>query len=96
MGAQGQTTVDFGSGASQSNDTYKTVTVTGQALILSTSDVEAWVRVAASADHNVDEHSVENLEVRAGNIVVGTGFTIYVTCTTGKTYGVFNLSWVWN
>lgn len=93
--ATGTTTVDFGSGAPNSNDTYKTVTVTGQASIVAGSLVEAWVRCEDSADHNADEHSVEDLKVEAGNIVAGTGFTIYVTCMTGKTYGVFNLNWAW-
>jgi hypothetical protein len=39
---------------------------------------------------------VENLKVEAGNIVAATGFDIRTTCTTGKTYGVFNINWVWN
>jgi len=96
MGAQGTTTVDFGSGASNSNDTTVLKTITGQASIVAGSLVEAWVRAEISADHNVDEHMVENLKVEAGNIVSGTGFDIRATCVVGKTYGVFNLNWAWN
>jgi len=96
MGAQGTTTVNLGSGAPNSNDTTALVTITGQTGIVAGSLVEAWVRAAASADHNVDEHMVEDLKVEAGSIVAGTGFDIRVTCMTGKTYGVFNLNWVWN
>lgn len=95
MANSGTTTVDFGSGAPEGNDTHKTVTITGQTAIASGSLVEAWVRGTSSADHTIDEHMVENLKVEAGNIVVGTGFDIVVTCTLGKTYGVFNLNWVW-
>ena len=91
----GTTTVDFGSGAPQANDTLKTVAITGQGAIVAGSLVEGWVRVAASSDHNIDEHSIENLTVTAGNIVAGTGFTLYITCTEGKTYGVWNLNWAW-
>ena len=95
MGATCTTTVNFGAGAPNGNDPHQVVTVTGQAGILAGSLVEAWVRAEASADHNADEHMVEALKVEAGNIVAGTGFDIHVTCTQGKTYGVFNLNWAW-
>lgn len=74
MGATGQTTLDFGTfpGASDAS-----VAVTGQASIASGSLVEAWIRPAATADHTADEHMVETVWVVAGNIVAGTGFTIY-------------------
>lgn len=79
MGAQGTTTIDFGAfpGASDAS-----VAVTGQAGIVSGSLVEAWIRPVASADHTADEHLVENIKVIAGNIVGGTGFTIYAFNTT--------------
>jgi len=93
--ATGTTTVDFGSGASVSNDTRKTVTVTGQGSIGTGSLVEAWVRCESSADHTVDEHSVEALKITTGNIVAATGFDIYAECVDGKTYGVFNINWAW-
>jgi hypothetical protein len=74
--AQGTTTVDFGTfpGATDTS-----VTVTGQNSILSTSLVEAWVFPTATADHSVDEHWVDGPQVMAGNIVAGTGFTIYAS-----------------
>jgi hypothetical protein len=93
--ATGTTTVDFGSGATQTNDTTKTVTITGQGSIVADSLVEAWIRPVVSADHSVDEHMIEALEVRAGNIVAGTGFDIVVHCILGKTHGVWNLNWAW-
>jgi hypothetical protein len=74
--AQGTTTVNFGTfpGATDTS-----VTVTGQNSILATSLVEAWVFPTATADHSVDEHWVDGPQVMAGNIVAGTGFTIYAS-----------------
>jgi hypothetical protein len=74
--AQGTTTVNFGTfpGATDTS-----VTVTGQSSILATSLVEAWVFPAATAAHSVDEHWVDGPQVMAGNIVAGTGFTIYAS-----------------
>jgi hypothetical protein len=74
MGAQGTTTLDFGAFPGKSD---ASVAVTGQASIVSGSLVEAWIRPEATADHSADEHMVETLRVVAGNIVAGTGFTIY-------------------
>lgn len=69
----GATTVDFGAfpGASDAS-----VAVTGQAGILAASQVEAWIRCEASADHSADEHFVETIKAAAVSIVAGTGFTI--------------------
>lgn len=94
MGAQGHTTVDFG--AAPGSGMSGTVTITGQSGISSSSEVEAWIRCEDSADHSADEHFIENIRVRAGNIVAGTGFDIIAECTFGLTYGVWNVSWVWN
>ena len=71
----GNTTVDFGAFPGQS-DTR--VVITGQAGILAGSVVNAWLRPEATADHAADEHLLETLKVFAGNIVPGTGFTVYV------------------
>lgn len=70
----GTATLDFGAFPGSSDTS---LAITGQAGILSGSLVEAYLFPAATADHSADEHMVELLEVRAGNIVVGTGFTIY-------------------
>jgi hypothetical protein len=74
MGAQGTALLDFGAfpGASDAK-----LDITGQAAILSGSLVEAWMLPADTADHKADEHIVEPLKVMAGNVVAGTGFTIY-------------------
>lgn len=74
MGAQGTVTLDFGAFPGSSD---ASVAVTGQASILSGSLVEAWIVPAATADHSADEHIAETIRVYAGNIVAGTGFTVY-------------------
>jgi len=74
MGATGFTTVNFGAFPG-SSDTL--VNITGQAAILAGSFVEAWIFPTATADHTADEHWVEGIKIVAGNIVAGTGFTIY-------------------
>lgn len=101
MGAQGTAVLDFGAFPGQSD---AAVVVTGQAGIVAGSLVEAWIRPVVSADHSADEHLVETLKVVAGNIVAGTGFTIYGLNTSQlsshgqgmRLYGQWNVSWVWN
>lgn len=79
MGAQGNTTVDFGAFPGSS---HAFVDVTGQAGIVAGSAVEAWVRGEASADHSADEHVVETIGVRAASIIAGTGFRIHAWNTS--------------
>lgn len=78
MGATGTTVVDFGAFPGSSDTT---ATVTGQASIASGSLVEAWIMPTATSDHSADEHWVEPIKVMAGNVVAGTGFTIYALNT---------------
>lgn len=74
MPAQGTAILDFGAFPGVSD---ATVAVTGQAGILGTSLVEAWIRPVATADHSADEHMLETFKVFAANIIPATGFTIY-------------------
>jgi hypothetical protein len=91
MSAQGTATIDFGGKA-----TDATVTVTGQTGILAGSLVEAWVFPADTASNTADNHWVDDIEVVAGNVQEGTGFTIYAKCRTGFAHGEFSIGWVWN
>ena len=89
--AQGQTTVDFGTGK-----TDVSVNITGQTAINSGfSLVEAWVFPNTTANNTADNHWVEDLEVVAGNVLDGIGFTIYVKCNTLLAHGIYNIAWVW-
>lgn len=78
-GATGTTTIDFGAFPGGSD---ATATVTGQAGILAGSVVQAWIVAQDTADHTADEHRVETISVTCGNIVAGTGFTIYAQNTS--------------
>jgi hypothetical protein len=91
MGAQGTAIIDFGSRA-----TDTTVSVTGQSEILSNSLAEAWVFPTDTASNTADNHWVDDIEVVAGNVQAGTGFTIYAKCRTGFAHGEFQIGWVWN
>lgn len=92
MATTGTSTLDFGTGVPEIS-----LAVTGQAGITGTSLVDAWVIPKATTNHSVDEHRVEGLEITAGNIVAGTGFTIYgQPLGPYKLYGQFNIGWVWN
>jgi hypothetical protein len=95
--ATGTANLDFGAFPGKSDTS---VAVTGQAAIASGSLVEAWIRPVATADHSADEHLVETLKVSAGNIVAGTGFTIYGLNSgqVGNTrlYGLWTTAWAWN
>jgi hypothetical protein len=79
MGAQGTTTVNFGTFPGGQD---ASVAVTGQATILAGSLVEAWLYPSATVDHSADEHLVETISVMAGNVVAGVGFTIYAQNTS--------------
>jgi hypothetical protein len=93
MAVSGTATLDFGS----ANYTHETsVVIKGQAAIVGTSRVEAWLRLEATADHDLDALLAEGPEmfISAGNIVAGTGFTIYAR-TVGPVTGQVKTDWVW-
>jgi hypothetical protein len=74
MGATGTATVNFGGFPGSDS---ATVLVTGQTGIVAGSLVEAWLVPTATGDHSADEHIMVGPRIEAGNIVPGTGFTIY-------------------
>ena len=92
----GTAVVDFGAFPGGSD---ASVVITGQAAILAGAKVAANLVATATADHSADEHWVEELSCVAGNIVAGTGFTIYMKNTTpiGDTgiYGQWSVAWQW-
>lgn len=89
--AKGTAIVDFGAGGA----TDALVAVTGHAGIVATSSVVASVLAMASADHSADEHWAETLTITPGNIIAGTGFTIYAKCGNSPCFGKFNVAWTW-
>jgi hypothetical protein len=88
----GTSIVDFGATPAS----LASLVVGGQAGILVSSLVEAWVSPVATANHTADEHIVEELQVRAGAIVAGVSFTIWLTAMgPDGAYGKWTVNWVW-
>lgn len=87
MPGTGTTVVDFGSYPGKLDTS---VAVTGQTGIVAGSLVEAWLRPDGTAAHSADEHimAMTMLRIIAGNIVAGTGFTIYALAQDDSVSGV--------
>ena len=98
---RGTTTVNFGAFPGSS---MATVAITGQTYIQTTSIVQAWLYPLATADHSVDEHTIETISITANAIIAGTGFTItavnnddtYEGIELGTfLYGHYTVAWMW-
>lgn len=87
----GSTAIDFGSAPGTN---FVSVDVTGQTAITGTSKIKVYKVIQATATHNEYEHIIVPLELSAGNIVAGTGFTIYAN-TDLRLDGTFNINWEW-
>jgi hypothetical protein len=90
MATQGTTTIDFGARATDTSVAVVDATITGSQL------VEAWIFPSATATNTADNHWVDHLQVVAGNVQAGVGFTIYASCKNGFAHGVFNIAYVFN
>lgn len=90
-GAAGLSVINFGVSGSD----VASLAITGQTGITLTSFVSAHLTAIATADHSIDEHVVEEMDVRAGNIVAGTGFTIYARTRNKKITGNWTVAWQW-
>jgi hypothetical protein len=88
--SMGSSALDFGAGAKET-----TATVTGQSGILATSACHAYMMADTTGDHSADEHRAELIDLVCGNIVPGTGFTIYATVRHGIAAGVYKIRWNW-
>lgn len=89
----GTATVNFGAFP---GTTDTSIAVTGQAGIVSGSFVDVRKRLITTADHSPDEHFVEEWDVEAGNIIPGTGFTIYARTRNKPLYGQWNVAFSWS
>ena len=90
-GTNGTATLDFGSGTTDTS-----VAVTGQTGILTDSQLKVRIKVIATTNHVIDETWIENVEVYAGNISAGVGFTIYGKSLLGLVLGQFTVEWSWS
>jgi hypothetical protein len=88
----GVTEIDFGSWPGVAD---ASLAVTGQADIAADSFLMAQVVAIETDDHTADEHWVDPPIVVAGEIVEGTGFTIYAQAREDNLYGKYSISWMW-
>lgn len=91
VGASGVVELDFGA----SGKTDVAFDVTGQDAILAGSLPRAWILAKATVDRSIDEHRIEEIDVVAGNVQAGTGFTIYGKTRNAPLFGKFNVAWSW-
>jgi hypothetical protein len=89
--ATGSTTINFGSAPGTN---FVSASITGQGSIASNSYIEAFLMSEATVDHNDYEHCIVPIRLTCGNIVAGTGFTIFAV-TDWRLTGTFNVRWVW-
>lgn len=89
------TEIDFGAFPGVSN---VSLDITGLTDIATGAIPEAWIVPQATTDHTLDEHIANPPRVYAGNVVAGTGFTIYaVNNDRGDflTYGKWTVAYRW-
>lgn len=92
--ATGVEIIDFGAwpGSNEAS-----VPVTGQALILTTSKVDAFIMADdTTSDHTASDHRYADalMGLTCGTPTLATGFTIYAR-STEKLVGTFQVRWVW-
>ena len=87
----GEATLNFGSAPGTNT---VTTTVTGEAGILATSSVQAYLMGDSTATHNAYEHEIVPMTITCGNIVAGTGFDIIASSELRLT-GTFKVRWSW-
>lgn len=107
MAASGVATANFGA---HPGAVDATVDVTGQAGFVAASEVEAWVIPVATADHTVDDHIIDALDVSAYYLADGS-FRIVVTAVpwpqtrpldrnqgaqAHRNFGQWSIGWAWN
>jgi hypothetical protein len=90
-GASGIATIDFGTAGT---DAF--IDVTGQAGILAGSKVFVSINGRDTADNTIDDIWFDPPQVFGGNIVPGTGFTIYGRAIDGTLHGEIDVNWQWS
>jgi hypothetical protein len=93
-GTTGTAVIDFGAypGSAEAS-----VDVTGQAGILAGSTIQVWVTRTTSLDHTAADHTYlpQLASFVPGDIVPGTGFTIFGRCILGGLQGKWTINWSW-
>ena len=93
IGGVGIATIDFGVNGADRASTF--ILLNDANIGISTTVVLCGIRGMGSNDHTFDEHLVEQMDIRAGNIVNGQGFEIYAVTRNVKLYGQWSVFWQW-
>lgn len=94
--ATGTGTLDFGVTAGGSS--YTELVVTGQAGILTGSNIKVWIQADSTADYNEYEHTrilAGRINLAAADVSAGTGFTIIAESELRLT-GQVKCRWEWS
>ena len=84
----GTATLDFGAGNRTAD-----VVITGVSSTLATSRVLSVLRLEATADHPVDDLSVDPISVAVKDLVSGVGFTIRGEMDNAQANGLYRADW---
>ena len=88
--ATGTCVVDFGTAGS-----FDTSVAVADATVVAGTKVDAYILVPASDSPRFrDEYWVEELEVFAGGVSAGVGYTVFAKCGYGVAFGQFTINWV--
>lgn len=92
---RGTAEVNFGTRPTWSE--RATVTVTGQTGLVAgaATQVEAWVRLEATADHTLDEIEINKPDPIAGEVTTGQ-FVIRARARNGVDHGTYLLDYIWS
>lgn len=90
--AAGSAIIDFGAWPGSPETS---ISITGQFSISSNSFLSANLLAQDTDDHSADEVWVDPPTITAGNVVAGSGFTIYAQAHTGNLYGKYPVNWIW-
>lgn len=85
----GSSEIDFGAHPGSTNVSL----VVAAPAITSSMRVMATIAARATADHSIDEHVIEHLDVRGGSVVDGVGFTLYASTRTQRIKGRWSVDW---
>ena len=91
MATKGTATLNFGAAP---GGQAASVAVTGQTAILSGSNAEAFLMTDSTVDNSAYHHRIVPMRLRCGNIVAGTGFTIYAL-SDWTLFNTYQVRWVW-
>lgn len=90
---RGTTAIDFGAFPGKSDASV----AVAQPSVTAGTIVKAWLYPVATADHSADEHLVETLNIFAGAVSAGVGFTIYGVNRAqqgdSRIYGLWTVAW---